>query len=59
MCHEMCKPPAMGPQGVIPATAVAGAAAVDLRNVTGSIPGLMVQAVVQADYAARLAVGNR
>jgi hypothetical protein len=55
----MCKPPAMGPQGVIPATAVAGAAAVDLRNVTGSIPGLMVQAVVQADYAARLAVGNR
>lgn len=50
---------AMGPQGMIPATAVAGAAAVDLRGVTGSIAGLMVPAVVQADYAARLAVGNR
>ena len=50
---------AMGPQGMIAATAVAGAAAVNLVGATGSLPNLMVPANVQADYAAKFAIGNR
>ena len=41
---------AMGPQGMIAATAVAGAAAVNLVGATGSLPNLLVPANVQADY---------
>ena len=50
---------AMGPQGMIAATAVAGAAAVNLVGATGSLPRLMVPANVQADYTAKFAIANR